>query len=183
MEFNLVITYEPGMNNSEWIFSQLNSCIGTSYVVAKVRSSIILLGVQDPYNFWYNLRICLEGKDTPIHRIIPVDEVVDPIVDKVAAIAKEYAFKRIPSDATYRVTLHGYLYTVNEKGRLVKLHSIDAIRIIAQDIDRKVDLKNPQWVVYVRSIAVRRWQRVAALSVARSHVFKNIRLSEIQKPI
>ncbi|MEM1683654.1 MAG: hypothetical protein QXG46_05250 [Ignisphaera sp.] len=183
MKFNVVITYEPGINNSDWVFSQLNSCIGTSYVVAKVRSSIILLNVQDPYTFWYNLRVCIDGKETPIHRIIPVDEVVDPIVDKVAAIAREYALKRIPIDATFRITLHGHLYTVDERGRLVKMHSIDAIRIIAQDIDRKVDLKNPQWVIYIRSISIRRWQKVAILSVARSCVFKNIRVAEIQNPI
>lgn len=63
------------------------------------------------------------------------------------------------------------------------MHSIDAIKVIAQDIDRKVDLKNPQWVIYIRSISIRRWQKVAILSVARSCVFKNIRVAEIQNPI
>jgi tRNA acetyltransferase TAN1 len=183
MEFNIVITYEPGEDNSDWVFSQINSCVGSSYIIVKVRSSIILLNVQNPYSFWHNIKVCLQGKDTPIHRVIPVDVVTDPLLDRVAKIATEYALKRIPENETYRVTLHGHLYTVNERGRLIKVHSIDAVKTIAENINRKVSLKNPQWVVYVRSIPVRRWQIVATISVARAFVFKNIRIKEIGEPI
>lgn len=183
MEFNVVITYEPGEDNSNWVFSQINNCLGSSYVIVKVRSSMILLSVQNPYSFWQNLKKCLQGEDTPIHRVIPVDAVVDPLLDKVAKVATEYALKRIPENETFRVTLHGNLYTINDIGRLVKVHSVDAVKAIAQDINRKVDLKNPQWVVYVRSVPVSRWHIVAIVSVARSFVFKNIRVSEIGEPI
>ncbi|MEM1526096.1 MAG: THUMP domain-containing protein [Ignisphaera sp.] len=183
MGFNIIITYEPGEDNSSWVFSQIDSCVGASYVVARVRSSIILLNVQDPYSFWRNMKLCLQGKDTPIHRIIPVDAVVDPLLEKVAKIATEYALRRIPGNETYRVTLHGRLYAVNERGRLVKVSSQDAVRVIAQDIDRKVNLKNPQWVVYVRCLPMRRWQTVAIVSVARAFVFKNIRINEVGDPI
>ncbi|MEM1644383.1 MAG: THUMP domain-containing protein [Ignisphaera sp.] len=183
MDFNVIITYEPGEDNSNWVFSQLNSCVGASYIVAKVRSSVILLSVQDPYSFWHSIKICLQGKDTPIHRVIPIDVVVDPLLNKVVKIATEYALRRIPENETYRVTLHGRLYTVDERGRLVKVPSLDAVRAIAQDINRKVNLKNPQWVVYVRSLSVQRWRTVVAISVARAFVFKNIRFNEVGYPI
>ncbi|MEM4789089.1 MAG: THUMP domain-containing protein [Ignisphaera sp.] len=183
MDFNVIITYEPGEDNSNWVFSQLNSCVGASYIVAKVRSSVILLSVQDPYSFWHSIKICLQSKDTPIHRVIPIDVVVDPLLNKVVKIATEYALRRIPENETYRVTLHGRLYTVDERGRLVKVPSLDAVRAIAQDINRKVNLKNPQWVVYVRSLSVQRWRTVVAISVARAFVFKNIRFNEVGYPI
>lgn len=183
MSFNVLITYEPGEGNSDWVFSQINSCIGTSYVVTRVKNSIILLSVQDPYSFWRNMKICLQGRDTPIHRVIPVDSIVDPILDKVAKIATKYALERIPEDNTFRVTIHGHLYALDERGRLVKVHSIEAIKAIAEHIERKVDLKNPQWVVYIRGVPVRRWHMVAIVSVARSYVFKNIRVGEAGPPL
>jgi len=182
MSFNLIITYEPGRENAEWVFSQLNSCIGASYVVVKVRPSLILLKVDDPYEVWYRIKRELYNKDTAIHRVIPVDEVLDPLVDRVARKAREYAEKRIPRDATYRVTLHGKLFKVDERGRLVKEHSDAAVRKIAEGIDRKVDLRNPQWVIYVRTVPVGKWFLVATLSVAKAIVFKNIRVGEPEPP-
>lgn len=183
MDFNVIITYEPGEDHSNWVFSQINSCVGSSYIVVKVRNSMILLNVQNPYTFWQNMKKCLQGKDTPVHRIIPVDVVVEPLLNKVVKEATEYALKRIPGNETYRVTLHGHLYTVDERGRLVKVRSIEAVKAIAQDIDRKVDLKNPQWVVYIRTVSLGRWRIVATVSVARAFVFKNIRIGDLGEPI
>ncbi len=183
MSFNLIITYEPGPQHLDHVFKQLNSCIGTSYVVLRARPSLLLLRVDDPYRVWYELKKTLYRTETPIQRIIPVDEVVDPLVDRVAKKAREYALKRIPENSTYRVTLHGKLYKVDQSGRLVKESSIEAIKAIANGIDRKVDLKNPQWVVYVRTVPVGKWFVVAALSVAKAIVFKNVRVGEPESPL
>ncbi len=183
MSFNIIITYEPGRENLDWVFSQINECIGTSYVVTRVKPSMILLSVERPYEVWKKLKQCLYNKDTAIHRVIPVDEVVDPLVERIAKKASEYALQRIPQSATYRITLHGKLYTVDKNGRLVRMHTIDAIRVIAEGIPRKVNLKNPEWVVYIRTVPVGRWFVVAALSVAKSIVFKNVRIGEPQDPL
>jgi len=183
MSFNLIITYEPGRENLDWVFSQINECIGTSYVVTKVKPSMILLNVENPYEVWKRLKQCLYNRNTAIYRVIPVDEVVDPIVERVAKKASEYALSRIPQDATYRITLHGKLYTLDANGRLVRSHTLDAIRLIAEGIPRKVDLENPQWVVYIRTVPVGRWFIVAALSVAKAVVFKNIRVGPPQEPL
>ena len=183
MNFNIVITCEPGRENIDWAFSQINECIGSSYIVVKVRSSLILLNVADPYSAWYGLKTCLYGKDTPIHRVIPVDAVVEPIIDKIVQEVQKYALARIPQNSTFRITLHGKVYTINEKGRLVKISSMDAIKIIAEGINRKVDLENPDWVIYIRSVPIRRWNVLTAISVAKAIVFKNIRIGEPEHPL
>jgi len=183
MSFNVVLTLEPSKENIDWAFSQINSCVGTSYIVVKVRSSLILLSVENPYKFWFEMKKCLYGKDTPLHRVIPVDAVVEPILEKVAEKAWELAQLRIPEGASYRVTLHGKLFTVDEKGRLVRIHSMDAVKYIAENIRRKVNLDNPDWVVYIRTVNVKRWQLVAVVSVAKSIVFKNIRVGEPADPL
>lgn len=183
MNFNIIITCEPGRENIDWTFSQINECIGSSYIVAKVRSSLILLSVADPYSAWYELKVCLYGKDTPIHRVIPVDAVVEPIIDKIVQEAQKYALARIPQNSTFRITLHGKIYAINERGRLTKISSMEAIRMIAEGINRKVDLENPEWVIYIRSVPIRRWNVLTAISVARSIVFKNIRIGEPAHPL
>jgi len=183
LDFNIIITCESGRENIDWAFSQINSCIGTSYIVVKIRSSLILLNIPDPYSTWYKLKTCLYGKDTPIHRVIPVDVVVEPIINKIAQEAQKYALSRIPQNSSFRITLHGKVYVINEKGRLIKIPSIEAIRTIAEGINRKVDLENPEWVVYIRSVPIRRWNVLTAISVAKAIVFKNIRIGEPMNPL
>lgn len=183
MDFNVLITLDPSKENIDWAFSQINSCIGTSYIVVKVRSSLILLNVLEPYRFWFEMKKCLQGKDTPIHRIIPIDDVVDPIIYRVAERAKSLALSRIPINASYRITLHGKIFKVDESGRLVKMHTIDAVKAIAEGIERKVDLENPEWVVYIRTVPIRRWYMVATISVAKAAVFKNIRIGNAVDPL
>lgn len=183
MDFNIVVTYETGSENLRWAFAQITECIGNIYTVHRVGPSMIIMKVSDPYGVWFNLKRCLYGKDTPIHRVIPVDEVVEPLVDRVALKAKDYALARIPADATYRVTLHGKLFRTDERGRLIKVPSDEAIKAIAAYIDRKVNLRNPDWVVYVRTIAVRRWRLATVLGVAKAIVFKNIRVGPPTPPL
>lgn len=183
VNFNLIITCEPGRENINWAFSQISDCIGFSYIVVRVRSSLILMSVPDPYSTWYKLKTCLYGRDTPIHRVIPVDSVIEPIITKIVQEVQKYALARIPENSSFRITLHGRVFTVSERGRLVKLSSIEAVRIIAEGIDRRVDLENPDWVIYIRSVPVRRWSVLAAISVARSIVFRNIRIGEPTIPL
>ena len=177
------MTHEPYPENREWALRQIRECIGSDFVVVASRQSLMLLKVWDPYDTWLKIKKCLRDMDTPIHRVIPVDEVVDPIVKKVAEKAWQLAEYRIPRDASYRVTLHGHLYDVDERGRLAQMHTIDAVRVIAEGIKRRVNLENPAWTVYVRVVPIRRWFVVAALSVARSFVFKNIRSGELGDPL
>ena len=44
-------------------------------------------------------------------------------------------------------------------------HSLDAIRVIAEKIDRPVSLTHPDYVVYIRSVRLYHRRRVATLTV------------------
>ncbi|MCS7111348.1 MAG: THUMP domain-containing protein [Ignisphaera sp.] len=183
MNFNLVVTCEPGKENINWAFSQITDCIGSSYIVVRVRSSLILISVADPYSAWYRLKTCLYGKDTPIHRVIPVDSVVEPIIIRIVQEVQKYALIRIPQDSSFRITLHGKIFTMDGRGKLAKLSSTEAIRMIAEGINRRVDLENPDWVIYIRSVPIKRWNVLTAISVAKAIVFKNIRIGEPDTPL
>ena len=84
-------------------------------------------------------------------RVIPVEVVVPAELDDIKKAAKELA-ARIEKD-TFRITV--------EK-RHSPLESIDVIKAVAGEIDSKVDLENPRWMVLVEILGGQ-----AGLSVIR----------------
>lgn len=76
-----------------------------------------------------------------ILRVIPVQVVVPAELDDIKKAAKEFA-ARIGKDA-FRITV--------EK-RHSPLESMDVIKAIAGEVDGKVDLENPRWVVLVEIV-------------------------------
>jgi len=160
MSFNIIITHEPGLDNYRFIVSRLRRT-GLEHVVVDKGPSVILIRVSDPYQAIETLREPL--KDIPvIYRVIPVDTVVDPYVELVASKARELAESKIPQDKTFRVTLHGRLYWAETR---LPAHTIDAVRVIANGINRAVSLTNPDYVVYVRSVKLYHRRRYAAITV------------------
>lgn len=85
---------------------------------------------ERPYEFRYALRII------PIGKAVPTD------LDKVKRAASELA-ANIGANETFRVTV--------EK-RFSSLHSRDFIDAVATDIDRKVDLKNPDKILLIEVV-------------------------------
>ncbi|MEM2910578.1 MAG: THUMP domain-containing protein [Nitrososphaerota archaeon] len=74
-----------------------------------------------------------------IQRVIPVEEVVETNIQKIAEVAHRLA-QSIPADHTFRVTV--------EK-RHTQLSSREIIEAVAAKIDKKVNLERPDWVVLV----------------------------------
>jgi len=85
---------------------------------------------ERPYEFRYALRII------PVERTVPTD------LDEVKRVAEELA-TNIGENETFRVTV--------EK-RFTSLHSRDFIEAAATDIDRKVDLKNPDKILLIEVV-------------------------------
>jgi tRNA acetyltransferase TAN1 len=85
---------------------------------------------ERPYEFRYALRII------PVERVVPTD------LDEVKRVAEELA-ANIGENETFRVTV--------EK-RFTSLHSRDLIETVATDIDRKVDLKNPDKILLIEVV-------------------------------
>jgi len=92
-------------------------------VVGKFRSILI----ERPYEFRYALRI------------VPVQIVVKTDLQEIKKSAQEMAL-RIEENQTFRVTV--------EK-RFTELHSKDIIEAVAGDLNRRVDLKNPDWILQI----------------------------------
>ncbi len=159
-EFNLMVTHEPGPENYRYVLSVLRDILD-NYVVVDAATAVILLRVDDPYKA---VEVLKQHRDelNLIYRIIPIDIITNPYVEDVAEKSAELAEKRIPVDKTYRVTLRGRLYWRETR---MPAHSSDAVKIIAEKIDRPVSLTHPDYVVYIRSVRLYHRRRVATITV------------------
>ncbi|MEM0378472.1 MAG: THUMP domain-containing protein [Thermosphaera sp.] len=156
-----MITHEPGLDNYRFIIGSIRSRI-QDYIVVDKGPCVILLRVPNPYESIEKLRD-LPNEAPMVYRVIPIDVIVDPYVEDVAEKAGSLAMERIPPDKTYRVTLHGRLYWRETR---MPAHSMDAVKIIAEKIDRPVSLSSPDYVVYIRSVKLYHRRRYAAVTVA-----------------
>lgn len=103
---------------------------------------------EEPWRFRYILRI------------LPIEKVTKADIDIIRRCTRKIS-ERIPPSQTFRITV--------EK-RHNSMKSIDLIRAIASDIDRKVNLSNPDWILLVEVI-----QNVAGLSVIKpDQVFSSV---------
>ena len=92
-------------------------------VVGKFRNIL----TERPYEFRYALRI------------VPIQIVVLTELSEIKKSAQELASK-IGENQSFRVTV--------EK-RFTELHSKDVIEAAAGDLNRRVDLKNPDWILQI----------------------------------
>ena len=165
VSFNLIVTHEPGYENYLLARSQLYDILGSALRIVDVSQSIILAMVPDPYDAVRILKDKLPSSTT-ILRIIPVDIVTEPVVDKVAEAVKKLALERIGKDESFKIRVDGHLYEdQGETWRL--LHKKDSIEKIAAEIDRKVDLSNPTWLIYIKVLKIWRSLEKAAIVVAK----------------
>ena len=167
IDFNLMITHEPSYQNYKWAMDQITSILGHVVVIDAIQSRI-LLKVNDPYNALELLTQYLP-RDTPILKIIPVDEVVDPYVEDVANVVWDLADSKIPKESTYRITLEGRHLYWKSNGSIA--HREEAIKYIASKIDRPVNLKNYEWIVYIKVLRLHRRERASITVAPTKYIF------------
>ncbi len=155
-----MVTHEPGPENYRFVLSLLRDLIG-DFQLVDAGTAVLLLRVDDPYHVVEELSR-VRDKLNLIYRVIPIDKVTDPYVETVAEEAARLAEEKIPPGKTYRVSLKGRLYWRETR---MPAHSLDAIRVIAEKIDRPVSLTHPDYVVYIRSVRLYHRRRVATLTV------------------
>lgn len=158
--FNLIVTHEPGPENYRYVLSILREIV-PDMVLVDTGPAVLLFKVRDPYRVVEELSRRKEELNM-VYRVIPVDIVTDAYVETVAEEASRLAEEKIPVGKTYRVSLRGRLYWRETR---MPAHSLDAIRVIAEKINRPVSLTHPDYVVYIRSLRLYRARRVAAISV------------------
>lgn len=89
------------------------------------------MAIERPWDFRYVFKL------TPIELVVPTD------LNEIAGSAQSLAERKISLNETYRVT-------VNKRATL--LGSREVIEAVASRINRKVDLKNPDWIVLIEII-------------------------------
>ena len=102
--------------------SSLNPC----EIIEKFRALL----QERPYEFRYALRI------------IPIEKVVPTEIDKIKSVATELA-ANIRENETFRVTV--------EK-RFTTIHTRELIEAVATNIERKVNLENPDKILLIEVV-------------------------------
>jgi tRNA acetyltransferase TAN1 len=94
-----------------------------------------------------------------IYRILPIQRLVSTRIEEIAETTQTLA-ENIPEDDSFRITL--------EKRR-TDLHSREVIERVAQDIDRSVDLEEPDWILLVEIMG-----DITGISVIKPNEMLNI---------
>lgn len=171
-EFNLIVVHEPGIDNYERVRNYVKQLLGNKVLYAYSYQSVVLYKCLDePHECAEVIRRSSREAGIPIIKVIPVDLVVRADIAYVREAVRKLANK-IPQGETFRITLQGHLERTDREYS-VELSTDIAIREVASEIDRPVNLTNPDWVVYIRVIRVG-LAKVAAVSVLKPHELARI---------
>jgi len=147
--FNLIVTTARGQENLAVIeLEDLLKSFGDESPEVSITSVAGLLTAKtslDPFQIIERVRRIMEEEPWRIGslmRIIPVEEVVNSNIDEIAKAVEKLASK-IPEDQSFRITI--------EK-RHTSLSSSEIIETAAKNVNRRVDLKNPDWIILIEII-------------------------------
>jgi tRNA acetyltransferase TAN1 len=117
----------------------------------------------DPFKIVKALRELVKNEPWQIRyvlRLLPIEVVVYTESENIKNAAKKLALK-IQSGNTFRITV---------ERRHTLINSSDIISTIAKEIDNKVDLENPDWVVLVQVVG-----RQTGISVIKpNQIFRSV---------
>lgn len=129
------------------------------------QQSLFLAVVSDPYDAVKLIRERITG-NTPMLRVIPVDAVTSVDIAEVAQAVHDVFYRKASREDSFKVEVDGRLYAV-EEGRRRLLHTREAIEYIASFIDNPVRLKDPDYLVYIKTLRVYGALPLAAITVCR----------------
>jgi len=148
-KFNLIVTTPRGQENLAAIeLEDLLKSFGDDSPEVSITNVAGLLTAKtslDPLDVIEKVRKIMNEEPWRIGnlmRFIPVEEVVESNIKNISEAVEKLSSK-IPEDASFRITI--------EK-RHTSLSSSEIIESAAKKINRKVDLKNPDWVVLIEII-------------------------------
>jgi tRNA acetyltransferase TAN1 len=156
--FNLIVTHLPGYPNKRDAIRQLTWLLDEIEIVDS-KPNILLAKVSDPIEAVKRLRRSLP-ENTPILRVIPVLRVVYPRVEQVRDVVHNL-LKEMPP-GSFAIKIDGHLY--DSEGRM--MHKVDSAQVIAEGIERPVNLRSPEILVYIKIVRFKR-SYLAAIYVGR----------------
>ncbi len=156
-KFNIIVTTQRG--NERNCMRELVTLSGeTSIMFSRTGFPGLLKGKvpSDPVEFCRALAAKLAEdpwRARFIQKVTPIQEVARAEVAEIRAAVKRLS-GAIPEGASFRIT-------VNKRGS--EISSSELIREVAREVERKVDLENPDWVVDIELI-----RDLAGVSVLRA---------------
>ncbi len=146
-DFNLIITTLRGLEGqlcSEMEYLLTEELGATEPIIEKseIRGLIVAKISLDPLKVVRNLRAIIHEYPYKVRyalRIIPIQKIVGTNLEEIRRVSA-YLTKLIPEKNTFRITV--------EK-RYTSIHSKDFIDAAASDIERKVDLVNPDFILLI----------------------------------
>lgn len=160
----MIITHYPGYDNYVVVREKLRKILEDSRII-DTSQSIILLLVSDPYEAVEKLRNS-ELSSSPVLRIIPVDAVTDVFVDRIREAVHSVFFKKASKNESFKIKIDGRIYRRGE-GEVEKIHRSEAIEFIARGLDNPVNLDNPDWLIYIKTLRLYRATELASITVCR----------------
>jgi tRNA acetyltransferase TAN1 len=115
------------------------------FTKTRISGLVLCLTESDPYTIVEKVKDIVKEQPWKVRfilRLIPIDLVTNTELEDISKEAIKLA-EKIREDESYKVEV--------EK-RFTNLHSRDIIEKIAEKIDRKVRLDNPDWIILVEIV-------------------------------
>ena len=112
--------------------------------ITEIKGLLLAQTVLDPFEVIEKLKKLVASEPWQVRyilRVLPIEDVVPTELDAIKQAAKDLAVKIC--NGRFRITV--------EK-RHSSLKSVEVIKAIASEIESKVDLENPDWVILVEII-------------------------------
>jgi len=148
-KFNLIVTTPRGQENLAAIeLEDLLRSLGDESPQVSLTSVAGLITARtnlDPFEVINKVKEIIKEEPWRIGnlmRLIPIEEVVESNLEEISQVVEKLSSK-IPEDATFRITI--------EK-RHTSLSSSEIIEMAAKKVNRKVNLKNPDWIILIEVV-------------------------------
>ncbi|MCX8175648.1 MAG: THUMP domain-containing protein [Candidatus Bathyarchaeota archaeon] len=148
-DFNLLVSSRRGMENAAcsefWYLLKETGDPEPLTDTTPVRGLIVAKTSLDPFEVVKKLRRFLEEKPEEFQytlKVTPVQRVVKTRIEDIKEVAKQLA-ENIGVEEKFRVTV--------EK-RHTELDRMEVIKAVAEEINRKVDLKNPDKILLIEIV-------------------------------
>jgi tRNA acetyltransferase TAN1 len=168
MDCNLLVTtFKYRESDAFGELSQLLDMLGDkepSIEITSISGIILAYTLLDPLQIVENCREMVKNEPWRFRyvlRIIPLEKICTAEINDIHNVVK-LLFPKIGQHETFMVMI--------EK-RHTKLHSKEIISTVTSDIDRKVNLDNPDWIILIQIV-----NRLAGISILRSNqIFSSVK--------
>ena len=169
LEFNLIATTYRGYEHdatSELAarLEEMND-YGAKIHLTDLPGLILAQTNVDPFKLIDHMYSLIEEEPWRVRyllRLIPIEKVTRTKIDEISEAASQIALSKIAANESFKVVV--------EK-RKTDLSRLEIIEAVAERIDRRVNLENPDWIVLIEVVG-----EVTGLSVLKpKYIFSSVK--------